>query len=188
MPPAADSGKPPATGQKPSEPDVPEMAIAKGSPRPEAPAHRAAPSRRSAAPQPIVVVSSPKGAIATLDGQLDTACTTPCTLEAAPGRHSLEIGKSGYDLERRDVDVGSSAVELPAVILRSVHGTLMLSSDPAGAAVLVNGKRQPEVTPAQIQLAPGSYSITVEWKDGKQATRTVQIKDGINFQKFLLGQ
>jgi hypothetical protein len=27
----------------------------------------------------------------------------------------------------------------------------------------------------------------VEWKDGKQATRTVQIKDGINFQKFMLG-
>jgi len=28
----------------------------------------------------------------------------------------------------------------------------------------------------------------VEWKDGKQATRTVQIKDGINYQKFLVGQ
>jgi hypothetical protein len=28
----------------------------------------------------------------------------------------------------------------------------------------------------------------VEWKDGKKATRTVQIKDGINFEKFLVGQ
>jgi len=49
----------------------------------------------------------------------------------------------------------------------------MLTSDPAGASVLVNGQRQAEATPAQIQLAPGSYQITVEWKNGRQATRTV---------------
>ena len=126
--------------------------------------------------------------MATLDGEQDTACATPCTLEAPPGHHTLELTKSGYDVERRDLEVGSSAVELPAVVLRAVQGTLMLSSDPIGAAVLVNGKLQPQVTPAQIQLAPGSYSITVKWKDGKQATRTVQITDGINFQRFLLSQ
>ena len=136
-----------------------------------------------------MVVTSPKGAVATLDSQPDTACTTPCTLEATPGRHSLELVKSGYDVERRDVDVGSSGMELPAVVMRPAQGTLMVSSDPTGAAVLVNGKRQPQVTPAQIQLPPGSYDVTVEWKDGKQATRTVQInKDDIKFQKFLVGK
>jgi len=109
-------------------------------------------------------------------------------MQVDPGQHSLEIVKSGYDVERRDVRVDSSPVELPAVVMRSVEGTLMLTSDPPGAAVLVNGKKRPQVTPAQIQLTPGSYSITVEWKDGKQATRTVQIKDGINYEKFLLGQ
>lgn len=184
---APESNTPPAVaGQKTLEPAASE-APPKTAPHPETPLRRA-PPRVSAAPQPVMVVSSPKGAVATLDGQMDTACTTPCTLEAAPGRHSLEITKSGYDLERRDVDVGSSAVELPAVVMRPVQGTLMLTSDPTGATVLVNGKRQAQLTPAQIQLAPGSYSVTVEWKDGKQATRTIQIKDGINFQKFLLGQ
>jgi hypothetical protein len=64
----------------------------------------------------------------------------------------------------------------------------MLTSQPEGAAVLVNGKRYTESTPAQINLAPGTYSITVEWKDGKQATRTVEIRNGINYQKFLAGQ
>jgi hypothetical protein len=154
----------------------------------ESPVRRSAPARDSLAPQLVVVVTSPKGAIAKLDGQLDTVCSTPCTLQAPPGHHSLELSKQGYDTERRDVDVGGAAVELPAIVLRSVQGTLMLSSTPAGAAVLVNGKRQTQVTPTQIQLSPGSYSITVEWKDGKQATRTVQIKDGINFQKFVLDQ
>ena len=187
MPPAPDSTPTPVADEKAPGLDV-AAAPAKSAPRVEAPVrHPPAPLRMAAGPQPVTVVSSPKGAIATLDGQADTACTTPCTLEVPPGHHSLELSKSGYDPERRDLDVGSSAVELPAVVMRAVEGTLMLSSDPLGAAVLVNGKRQAQVTPAQIQLAPGSYSVTVEWKDGKQATRTVQIKDGINFQKFMLG-
>jgi hypothetical protein len=28
----------------------------------------------------------------------------------------------------------------------------------------------------------------VEWKDGRKATRIVQIKDGINYEKFLISQ
>jgi serine/threonine-protein kinase len=156
-------------------------------PRAEAPARRTPPARVSAAPQPVLVSSSPAGAIATLDGQAYTACTTPCTQDAAPGRHTIELRKSGYAVERREVEVTSSAMELPVVVLRSVQGTLMLTSDPPGATVLVNGKRGPQVTPAQIQLAPGAYAITLEWKDGRQATKTVQIRDGINYQKFLAG-
>jgi hypothetical protein len=188
MPPATDSNPPSVAAEKPAEPEAVSAPPAKSAPRGDTPPRRPGLPRVSAGPQQLTVISSPKGAVATLDGQQDTACTTPCTLEASPGRHSLELVKSGYGVERRDVDVGSTAVELPAVVMRSVQGTLMLTSDPAGAAVLVNGKRQTQATPTQIQLAPGSYSITVEWKDGKQATRTVQIKEGINFEKFLVGQ
>jgi serine/threonine-protein kinase len=151
------------------------------------PARRVAPAR-PAMPQTIMVISSPGGAIATLDHEADTVCTTPCSIEAAPGHHTIAIAKRGYDVENRDVEVASSPVELPAVVLRAVQGTLMLTSQPEGAAVLVNGKRYAQATPAQINLAPGTYSITVEWKDGKQSTRTVEIRNGINYQKFLAGQ
>jgi serine/threonine-protein kinase len=187
MPPAADTNPPPAPEEKSIQPDV-AAAPAKAVARTEAPSRRSAPSRTAAGPQPLTVISSPKGAVVTLDGQSDTACTTPCTLEATPGHHAVELQKTGYDVERRDVEVGSSAVELPAVVMRSVLGTLMITSSPPGATVLVDGKRQEKVTPAQLQLPPGSYSISVEWKDGKKAARTVQIKDGINFEKFLVGQ
>jgi serine/threonine-protein kinase len=186
MPPA-DGSPPPVVDEKPPVTEV-ATAPAKTAPHPEAPPRRPPTARMVAGPQPLTVTSSPRGAVVTLDNQPDTACTTPCTLEANPGHHSLELVKSGYDLERREVEVGSSAVEIPAVVMRSQQGTLMLTSSPTGAAVLVNGKRQPQVTPAQIPLAPGSYSITVEWKDGKKATRTVQIKDGINFEKFVTEQ
>lgn len=179
---------PAAIAEKPPVQEIPAKPAPQMEPRADIPVRRTAPPRISAAPQEITVVTSPKGAVATLDGQADTACATPCKLEATPGHHTLELNKSGYDVERRDLDVGSSDVELPAVAMRPVQGTLMLTSDPAGASVLVNGQRQAEATPAQIQLAPGSYQITVEWKNGRQATRTVQIKDGINYQKFMLSQ
>jgi hypothetical protein len=152
---------------------------------PAEPAVRRVAPARPAPPQPVMVISSPGGAIATLDRQRDTACTTPCSMDAAPGRHKIEIVKPGYELERRDVDVGSIPVELPAVVLRPAQGTLMLTSQPEGAAVLINGKRFSQVTPAQINLAPGTYKVTVEWNDGKQVTRTVEIRNGINYQKFL---
>jgi archaellum component FlaF (FlaF/FlaG flagellin family) len=187
MPPATATNPPPVPEEKSTQPDI-AAAPAKVVARTETPTRRSAPPRATAGPQSLTVISSPKGAVVTLDGQSDTACTTPCTLEATPGHHAVELQKTGYDVERRDVEVGSSAVELPAVVMRSVQGTLMVTSSPPGATVLVDGKRQAQVTPAQFQLPPGSYSITVEWKDGKKATRTVQIKDGINFEKFLVGQ
>jgi serine/threonine-protein kinase len=196
MPPARgaaqspDAGNPAAVVEEHPAPAVPAhpAPAPKKAAREETPVRHPAPARASSAPQPVLVVSSPSGAIATMDGQADSACTTPCTLEASPGRHTVELKKGGYDMERREVEVTASALELPAVVLRSVQGTLMLTSDPPGADILVNGKRNSQVTPAQIQLVPGSYAVTVEWKDGKQATRTVQIKDGINYQKFLMGQ
>jgi len=175
MPAASDANPPAAVAEKPPA-------------HADTPPKRSATPRMVAGPQQLGVSSSPKGAVVTLDNEPDTACTTPCMLEANPGHHTLEFVKSGFDLERREVEVGSSAVELPTVVMRSKQGTLMLTSSPAGASVLVNGKRTTQVTPAQIPLAPGSYSITVEWKDGKKATRTVQVRDGINFEKFVMEQ
>src|ERR1039458_5480442 len=194
-PPASASAT--TTGAKPSPLSAAEVTPPKQEPvtppEPKKDTHAAPPVRRvppvrAAPPQPIMVISSPGGAIATLDRQADTVCSAPCPIEAAPGHHTIAIAKKGYDVENRDVEVGSIPVELPAVVLRAVQGTLMLTSQPEGAAVLVNGKRYTESTPAQINLAPGTYSITVEWKDGKQATRTVEIRNGINYQKFLAGQ
>jgi hypothetical protein len=94
----------------------------------------------------------------------------------------------GYLVEHRDVEVGTGPLELAPMILRAPYGTLMLSSVPEGAAVTVNGKRISQVTNTQLQLAPGSYRITVE-KDGRQGTGTVDIgNDEIRTLRLILGQ
>ena len=139
-------------------------------------------------PQPIQVITSPGGATAILDGQKSTACETPCSLTATPGHHTVSVGMPGYQVEHRDVEVGTGPLELAPMILRAPYGTLMLSSVPEGAAVTVNGKRIPQVTNTQLQLAPGSYRITVE-KDGRQGAGTVDIhNDEIRTLRLILGQ
>ena len=138
---------------------------------------RPAPHLAPPSPEPVTIISSPGGATATLDGRPDNACKTPCALQALPGRHEIAITMPGYQIEHREVDVGTGPLELPAVVLRQPSGTLMLTSIPSGASILVNGKRAPETTPAQLRLAPGSYRITVE-KDGIQTTSPINIHNG----------
>ncbi len=73
------------------------------------------------------------------------------------------------------------------MILRAAMGTLMLSSDPKGASVMVNGKRIDMLTPAEIPLAPGTYQIAIE-KDGHYAAADIEVHNGINYSKLTLGK
>ena len=146
----------------------------------------AKPAPAIAATQPVSIISSPAGATATLDGNPQRACKAPCSLDAARGRHAISITMPGYQIEHRDVDVESSPVETLPVILRPLGGTLLLASVPAGAAISVNGRPIPQVTPAQIPLSPGTYTIAIE-KNGKQASATVEIRNGaITHQRIVL--
>jgi hypothetical protein len=132
-------------------------------------------------------MSSPGGATATLDGNPSVACSTPCSLRAVPGRHTVGLAKPGYHIERREFTVGAGPLELTPVVLRPAGGTLMLTSVPKGAAISVNGKRIDQVTPAQIPLALGVYSIMIEM-GGRQTTEQVEIKNGMTARTIILGQ
>jgi serine/threonine protein kinase len=174
--------RPDQTKPSPMPPARPSPALA-AEETPRLPAKQAAPRPPVAAAQSVTVVSSPSGATATLDGSPDTACTTPCSLPALPGRHAISFVLQGYDVERREVEIGTGPQELPPVILRAPGGTLMLNTTPPGASISVNGKKLPQTTPAQIPLAPGKYTITVE-KDGKQVTRSVDVGTSISYLKL----
>jgi serine/threonine-protein kinase len=135
--------------------------------------------------QDVMVTTSPGGARASLEGDPEGACSTPCTLKAVSGKHTLIVMLPGYEMVRREFLMGNNPTELAPVILRAAGGTLMLTSDPKGASVSINGKRIDMVTPAQIPLAPGTYQITVE-KDGRQSTAQVEIHNGINYNRISL--
>jgi serine/threonine protein kinase len=129
--------------------------------------------------QDVWVTSNPPGAKAVLDGNLAQACATPCMLHAMTGLHHLSISQAGYINEYRDVHVGNTAVDVPQVTLDQPHGTLFVTSDPAGAAIRVNGEPTSKLTPATLTLAPGYYSITLE-KNGYSNTERIQVRDSLS--------
>jgi len=190
-PPAPEDAKPSPVGQAlpPAnpEPEAVKPAIPAASAPPPKTERRVPPQVETVGPQEVMFMTSPAGATVTLDGNPATACSTPCSLNAAQGRHALSVVLPGYQIERREFAVGSRPLELPPIVLQSAGGTLMLSSDPPGAAISINGKRIDQVTPAQIPLGLGVYSIMLE-KGGRQTTEKVEIKSGINPRKIIFGQ
>jgi len=157
------------------------------SPIPEPPPQNRPTPDLGASPYLKVSVSTvPPDATAMLDNHPDTACTTPCALDAAPGQHIVSISRSGYQTEHRSVTLTNASVELPPVALRVPGGVLKLTSVPTGAKIYVDGNPIIQVTPATLELRPGKHMVVVE-KDGKRTSQEVEILDGFsNITKIIL--
>ena len=137
--------------------------------------------------QDVWVSSNPPGAKAVLDNDLSEACRTPCMMHATTGVHNLTLSQAGYENENKEIHIGDTAQDIAPITLRKPGGTLMLTTNPAGASVRIDGKLIQQVTPAAIDLAPGSYSITVE-KGGRTQTQRVEIRQSIVYLPIPLTQ
>ncbi|MBI2680569.1 MAG: protein kinase [Candidatus Solibacter usitatus] len=137
-------------------------------PRPERQARGAA--------QDVWFASEPQAATVVVDGQADTSCATPCMIPLSPGKHSAVINLDGYQPESRELQVSDSPLTLPTIRLRKHGGILMLTSTPPGAAIFIDDKPDSQVTPAKLNLPPGTYNVTVE-KDGHRNTQPVVIRN-----------
>jgi serine/threonine-protein kinase len=127
--------------------------------------------------QEVNVMTVPAGALATLDGQSETTCQTPCKIRARSGTHSLTFTLDGYQTERREVHIGSEDMDVPLIAMRSSNGMLVLSSDPVGARVVIDGRDTGQVTPVRLSLPAGPHQVTIE-KNGVQTTEGVEIRNG----------
>lgn len=137
--------------------------------------------------QDVRLDSAPSGAHVVLDGNAGLSCDTPCVLHARPGIHHINLSLPGYRNEYRELRVENATIELPIIRLQQATGTLMLSSSPGGAAIFLNGTRLPQVTPTELTLKPGTYTLVIE-KDGLSRTETVQIRDNTEYLKVTLSQ
>jgi len=137
--------------------------------------------------QDVWVATNPAGAKAELDDNFAQSCQTPCMLHGLTGVHRLTVSQAGYENESREIHIGDTAIDVPPISLRQPRGTLMLTTTPPGASVLINGKLVPEITPAQITLPPGTYTITVE-KGGKTQTQRIELRENPFYLKIPLEQ
>jgi serine/threonine-protein kinase len=151
-PPPAPIGEPMARPlhSKPAEPPAPSLAM-------------------------VQIVTNPPGAAATLDNDSSKTCTSPCSFQVAPGRHTLALALAGYRRELRLLDV-SGPRELFANLTQPT-GTVRVQTDPPGADIFINNQPRSEKTPATFVLPAGSYTLAVV-KDGRRTEQNVQVRDG----------
>ncbi len=123
---------------------------------------KAAPAPVAAVPGQLVIDSTPQGAQLEIDGRTDPNWVTPYTLAGLnPGQHTIVASKAGYSPDSRTVDVVSASKTALALHLTSLSATVNVATDPAGAAIFLDGKDTLRVTPSNISLEKGTHTILV---------------------------
>jgi len=135
-------------------------------------------------PGQLSVTSTPAGAQIQIDGQSDPSWVTPFNLPGLnPGQHTLTISKPGYASENRTIDVGSGSKSFVSVQLGQLSATVSLTSDPAGAAIWMDGKDTGRVTPAQISVdKAGNQSFAFKKQGYLDETATANLQIGQTFR------
>jgi hypothetical protein len=139
----------------------------------------------------LIVNSNPRGAKITIDGQTQPDWVTPWTFqEYATGPHRVVISKSGYDAVTNSVTIaGAQTTNLNATLTAQVApspaptpnvGTLIVSSNPAGAKITIDGQSQPDwVTPRTFEgYAAGDHQVVVSKPGYDNTTSSVTIEAG----------
>jgi len=141
-----------------------------------------APAPSALIPGQLAIDSTPEGAQLEIDGRTDPNWLTPYTLAGiVPGQHTVKVSKSGYGQEARTVDVVSASKAFLVVHLASLNATMNVSSEPAGAAIFVDGKDTTRVTPAVITLEKGTHTVLVRKSGYLDETTSATGQPGQNY-------
>jgi serine/threonine protein kinase len=131
-------------------------------------------AQRPAGDYVVRIKTEPAGAKVVFDN--NQSCTSPCTYELAPGRHTLSAVLAGYSSGVRIFELPrDSSVDIE---LHKPGGTFMLSTNPPGATIFLDGQERSEKSPAVIKLAPGKYKLKVTKEGLLSKEAVVEIKDG----------
>jgi serine/threonine-protein kinase len=142
------------------------------------------PTAPTIVPGQLSVASTPAGAQIQIDGQNDATWVTPFNLAGLnPGQHTLTISKPGYAAETRTIDVGSGSKSFVSVQLAQLSATVSVSSEPAGAAIWMDGKDTGRVTPAQISVdRAGNHSFVFKKQGYLDENATANLQIGQTFR------
>jgi serine/threonine protein kinase len=129
----------------------------------------------------IHVVTDVIGAAAVLHGpagRVLNQCQTPCSFNnLAPARYSLEVKKDGYQPVQTALQVKVNDVSDQKLTLESLAKGLLVTSEPPGADVFINGAKQSGQTPVTLPLAPGQYNLVLRLQGYDPYAGSVQVKD-----------
>ncbi len=141
-----------------------------------------APAAPVIVPGEISIDSTPSGADIFIDGKHEAAWVTPHSASLNPGQHTVTLNKAGHISVTRTIEVTAGQKATVAVGLTELAATLSVSSDPTGAAILLDGKDTGKVTPAQLIVAKGSHAVTVRKQGYLEASNTMELAPGQSAQ------
>ena len=128
-----------------------------------------------------------EGVVVTLDGNRDWQCITPCRLRGLPlGERKLVARRDGYNEFHRTLNISATelSIDLP---MERVGAVLLVSSQPEGARIILNGRDTGLTTNARLTVSPGKHSVQIVL--GRFASeRSIEVaKDETRYVQFRLG-
>ena len=122
----------------------------------------------------IDLLSVPPGATMMIDGSSNLSCVTPCTMSLPNGRHTAAALLNGYNISRKVFNVPDDTSVVAA--LSASSGTLVVTSTPPGARILVDNKPS-GVTPSTLHLSAGRHKLVLTL-GAMQHEETIEIEGG----------
>lgn len=124
----------------------------------------------------LQVSSNPAGVPITLDGAT-TGTVTPNSFSNLPtGPHTVRLSLAGYSTWDSVVTVVTNQTTAVNATLASIYGTIVVSTNPAGGDIWMNGSRTGRQTPDSIpRLLPGTYTVKVTLPYYQDTVQTVDV-------------
>lgn len=108
----------------------------------------------------LEVESTPEGAAVYINEE--HIGRTPLQKKLEDGTYDVKVILSGYQTYARKIAIEKKNTSTIRTRLSKEYGTLHITSTPSNALVYIDGKRQGQLTPFEIQVEQGRYFIRVE--------------------------
>ncbi|MDZ7783020.1 MAG: PEGA domain-containing protein [Halioglobus sp.] len=130
----------------------------------------------------VAVASEPAGAAILVDGEV--VGETPATIEMLRGERQLILQLPAYAAWQKNLQIEAGGKrDLGVIQLQPAAGELVLSSEPSGANVTLDGKFQGR-TPVTLALGPGREHRLAVFRPGyRRHTETVSLPAGASDSK-----
>ena len=122
----------------------------------------------------LTLLISPSGATVHIDGRYAGKAPLKSILLTA-GTHRLVVTHSDYArIEQEITVVGGKSLRL-RLTLQAQTGSLTVTSTPAGASVMIDGKRWGKTPLKEIKLPVGTHTVLVKTKGYKSSRKRITI-------------
>jgi len=129
----------------------------------------------------IHILTNVIGATAYLGTENSTAsrqCETPCSFSGLPpGNYSLQVLKTGFQPLQTVLQLEAGKSLDQKIQLEPLSHGIVISSEPAGADVFINGDKQSGQTPVSLPLAPGKYNLVLRLPGYDAFSSSVHVRE-----------